>query len=256
MSDGESSTPSPRKRPTYGLPGPAPSGPAPGQGPRSGSDAPGSGNSWGTSSPSAGPFDRDGGDPGAPDGSAPRTGPLPPQPPQPERPTKRRGLWPLIIGLVLLVIVGPVATVGGIVWSVGSIVADTDEGPAVIEGGTGEIDVAANEMVIVYVPAEDAANAQCTAEGSDAVTSVPTSGRTRFGDGREYEQVLGVVATEDTAVTISCTGTDAPAYLGPYSLLGMAGPLLIGPIIGVLAGLAGLVLVIVGIVLLVRTRRG
>ena len=68
-------------------------------------------------------------------------------------------------------------------------------------------------------------------------------------------QTLGVAALEDTTVSISSTGTAAPAYLGPYSLFKMAGPLLSGPIIGVGAGLIGLVLTIVGIVLLVRSRR-
>ena len=46
-----------------------------------------------------------------------------------------------------------------------------------------------------------------------------------------------------------------PARLGPYSVFSMAGPLLIGLVIGVLAGLIGLVLTIVGIVKLVRSRR-
>jgi hypothetical protein len=84
---------------------------------------------------------------------------------------------------------------------------------------------------------------------------VPSSTATTFGDGSEYVQVLGVASLQDTTATISCTGTEAPAYLGPYSLFGMMAPLVIGPIIGVVAGLVGLVLTIVGIVLLVRSRR-
>jgi hypothetical protein len=163
---------------------------------------------------------------------------------------------PLVIGLVLLVVIAPAATIIGIVWSLGSLVGDATSGPTPIEAST-TLELSANEMVIVYVPAEDAATAECTAEGSapGAVTTVPSSTATTFGDGSEYVQVLGVASLQDTTATISCTGTEAPAYLGPYSLFGMMAPLVIGPIIGVVAGLVGLVLTIVGIVLLVRSRR-
>ncbi|WP_245822534.1 hypothetical protein [Brachybacterium avium] len=163
----------------------------------------------------------------------------------------------MIIGLVLLLVIGPAATIGGIVWSVGSLAGDAASGPTVIGADSSEIDVSANEMLIVYVPQEDAAGAECTAEGSQpgALSVVPSASSVTFGDGSRYEQKIGVAVLEDTTVTISCTGTDAPAYLGPYSLFGMAAPLLIGPIIGLISGLVGLVLTIVGIVLLVRSRR-
>lgn len=260
MTDGESPTPSPRQRPTYGLPGPT--GPSAGPGsagepeagpqwahdrnghgsPLSGPDPAGPGPSWPDSSLGGPPWKQD--QPG-PGGTAPEA---------PRR--RRRGLLPLIIGLVLLVVIAPVAFIGGIIWSMGSVMGDAVSGPAVIEGGSGEVEVAAHEMLLVYVPAEDAEAAECTAEavGGGSVSTVPTTGSTQFGDGTEYEQTLGVAALDDTTVAISCTGTDAPAYLGPYSLLGVAGPLLIGPIIGVVAGLIGLVLIVIGIVLLVRSR--
>ena len=245
MSDGESTTPGGRRRPSYGLPGPtspahdaAPyGGPSYGGPPDPGVH--GTGQAW-----------------YGPAGHGPQTGPLPASgAPAPTSP-RRRGLLPLIIGLVLLLVVGPAATIGGIVWSVSSLAGDASTGPQVLEGSSGEVDVSANEMLIVYVPQEDAAGAECTAEGSDpgAVSVVPSSSSVTFGDGSQYEQKIGVAIVEDTTVTISCTGTDAPAYLGPYSLFGMAAPLLIGPIIGLVAGLVGLVLTIVGIVLLVRTR--
>ena len=250
MSDGESTTPGGRRRPSYGLPGPT--SPAPDAAPYG-------------ASPYGGPSYGGPPDPGVhgtgqawygPAGHGPQTGPLPASgAPAPTSP-RRRGLLPLIIGLVLLLVVGPAATIGGIVWSVSSLAGDTSTGPQVIDGSSGEVDVSANEMLIVYVPQEDAAGATCTAEGSDpgAVSVVPSSSSVTFGDGSQYEQKIGVAIVEDTTVTISCTGTDAPAYLGPYSLFGMAAPLLIGPIIGLVAGLVGLVLTIVGIVLLVRTR--
>jgi hypothetical protein len=163
---------------------------------------------------------------------------------------------PLVIGLVLLVVIAPVATIVGIVWSLSSLVGDASTRPAPMEASSTH-ELSAQEMLIVYVPAEDAGSAECTAEGSSAgdITTVPSSTTTTFGDGSEYVQVLGVASLQDTTATITCTGTDAPASLGPYSLFGMMAPLVIGPIIGVVAGLVGLVLTIVGIVLLVRSRR-
>lgn len=264
MSDGESTTPAPRRRPVYGRPAPTSPGAA------SGSPAPGSPTvpyaegqftqGGFAQEPSAeAPFAH--GSPAqAPYPDGPATGPLPAQPPRSSggsAPSKRRGLLPLIIGLALLLIIGPAATIGGLVWSFSSLVGDASTGPTVLEGGTGELEVGKNEMLILYVPAEDAAEAQCTAEGSSsgAVTEFPTSGSVTFGNGTSYEQALGVAAMEDTTVTISCTGTEAPAYLGPYSVTKMAAPMLIGPIIGIIAGLIGLILTIIGIVRLVRSRR-
>lgn len=262
MSDGESPTPSPRKRPTYGLPGP--SGPSADTG---FAEQPEPGSQWGHDRPEpSGPFSGQSfGDsawqessPGSPAGPAPwpqaQAGYNGPAPAAPSR--RRRGLLPLIIGIVLLVVVAPVAFIGGIVWSMSSVMEDAVSGPTVLESGSGEVEVAANEMLLLYVPAEDAEAAECSAEavGGGSVSTVPTTGTTQLGDGTEYEQTLGVAALDDTTVAITCTGTEAPAYLGPYSLLGVAAPLLIGPIVGVVAGLIGLVLIIIGIVLLVRSR--
>jgi len=247
MTDGES--PTPRRRPSYGLPGPTSPAAEP-----SGASAPGA-PSYGTSSFGSPSYDA------APQGSPmhgtpslpPQTGPLPSS--GAPGPRRRRGLWPLIIGLVLLVVIGPAATIGGIVWGVSSMVGDSTS-PTVLDGGTGEVEVSQNQMLLLYVPSADAGG-ECTAEGAEpgSVQLAPTSGSVTFPDGTQYEQKAGVVALEDTTVTVTCTGTDAPAYLGPYSVLGIAGPILIGPIIGLLAGLVGLVLTIVGIVLLVRSRR-
>lgn len=263
MSDGEPTTPAPRKRPSFGLPGPTQ--PVPGAEPQPGPSQHGEPRhgSWqgspyapqSSSDPQA--HGRHGGY-----GEMPVTGPPPPSvsssPPSPggSRTRRRRGVLPLVIGLVLLVVIAPVATIVGIVWSVSSLVGDASSGPTPMEASS-TLELSAQEMVIVYVPAEDAATAQCTAEGTSAgdLTTVPSSTSTTFGDGSEYVQVLGVASLQDTTATISCTGTDAPAHLGPYSLFGMMAPLVIGPIIGVVAGLVGLVLTIIGIVLLVRSRR-
>ncbi|MBM7499549.1 putative membrane protein [Brachybacterium muris] len=271
------------RRPTYGLPGPLPGseGPAPqdpyadaGGSPQDGSQQYGAqqhdsqqyGAQPGSSAhPSQGgsgygtPGDGTPGQ-GAPGHDAPAYGPGGQQGPvgyaQPPK-KRRRGIIPLVIGLVLLVVVAPLVTIGGLVWAFGSLASDTMTGPEVLNGGSGEVSIAANEMIIVYVPSEDAAGTTCTAEStgqSNDVVVTPTSGTVTLGDGQSYEQTIGVAALADSTVTVSCEGTDAPAYLGPYSLFGIAGPMLIGPAIGVLAGLVGLVLVIVGIVKLVRSR--
>ena len=248
MSDGESTTPAPRKRPSFGLPGPTP--PAPGTDPQSGAPQHGAPQGYGS------PYET-----GA-YGEMPATGPLPPSvsaarpSPAEPGPRRRRGVLPLVFGLVLLLVIAPVAAIVGVVWSLGSLVGDTSAGPTPMESSS-TLELSAREMVIVYVPAEDAGSAECTAEGSAAgdITTVPSSTATTFGDGSEYVQVLGVASMQDTTATITCTGTDAPARLGPYSLFGMMAPLVIGPIIGVVAGLVGLVLTIVGIVLLIRSRR-
>lgn len=280
MPDGESTTPAPRKRPVYGRP--APTSPGAASGPDSAAYGGAAQNSGAPQSPVGhGAYGSPA--PGSPSGSfaegqfspgqfsqgqfsqgpfadGPATGPLPSQPPRSPSGSSRstrRGLLPLIIGLALLLIIGPAATIGGLVWSFSSLVGDASTGPTVLEGGTGELEIGTNQMLILYVPAEDVADAHCTAEGSSsgAVTEFPTSGAVTFGNGASYEQVLGVAAMKDTTVTISCTGTDAPAYLGPYSVTKMAAPMLIGPILGIIAGLIGLILTIIGIVRLVRSRR-
>ncbi|MBB5832339.1 hypothetical protein [Brachybacterium aquaticum] len=288
MSDGESTTPAPRQRPRFGLPGPT--SPAPGTDgaangrPTYGQPSPAygepqgyGGQSYGTQgygSPNQGygspnygtqgygsqPHDAQpfGSHPAPAGAGYPQTGPLPASGPGSTGTRRRRGVLPLVIGLVLLLIVAPAATIIGIVWSVSSLVGDATSGPTPMDGTSVTMELPANEMVIVYVPEADTGSAQCTAEGADpgAITTVPsTPTTTTFGNGEEYTQLLGVASLQDTQVTISCTGTDAPAYLGPYSLLGMMAPLVIGPIIGLVAGLTGLVLTIVGIVLLVRSRR-
>lgn len=238
------------RRPTYGLPGPLPGS----DGPATQDPYPAPGGS-GYGAPGYGTPDQ-----GAPGHVGPAYGPG--SGPDPVRQSgtpkkRRRGIIPLVIGLVLLVVVAPLVTIGGLVWAFGSLASDTMTGPEVLNGGSGEVSIAANEMIIVYVPSEDADSTTCTAEStgqSNDVVVTPTSGTVALGDGQSYEQTIGVAALADSTVTVTCEGTDAPAYLGPYSLFGIAGPMLIGPAIGILAGLVGLVLVIVGIVKPVRSK--
>ncbi|GAA1722217.1 hypothetical protein [Brachybacterium phenoliresistens] len=293
MSEQDGLTPSPRRpRPVYGLPAsppgpgeappdpqapssdagwaqhpPAGSMPPAGSGPAA---APASSGAWGQ--PSAQPAGHAGhtpgpaGDPAGPYGQGPsapswqagsaQSGPQGPASVDPGR-RRGRGTIPLVLGLVMLLVLAPAALVIGLVLSVNHLVGDAVAGPTVMPGSTATVEVPSNSMVIVYVPEADAATAECTAEGEGGtVTVVPQSSTVQFGDGSTYHQVLGAVAQGDTRMTITCTGTTADAaYLGPYSIFGMAGPMLAGIGGGVLLGLVGLVLLIVGIVTKVRGRR-
>ena len=288
MSDRDSAPGGGSRRPTYGLPGPRPDsdGPAPqdpyaapqdpyaapdggqqgahqgGPTPYSAQGSPGfaaqGSPSYGTSGYGTSGYGTSGYDPSAPAAPAHVHGAQPGPVGYGQQPKKRRrGIIPLVIGLVLLVVVAPLVTIGGLVWGMRSLAGDTMTGPTVLTGGTGEVEVSANEMLLLYVPTADAENATCTAESADQNNSVvvtPSSGSITFADGSSYEQKMGIASVSDTTVVITCEGTDSPAYLGPYSVFGIGGPLLIGLAVGVLAGLVGLVLVIVGIVKLVRSR--
>ena len=250
-----------RRRPSYGLPGPTepqvepredassavPYG-SPASAPNTGQTAsahPESAPGWGA--------------PGltAPSTTAPTEG-VPTGAPGGNAPRKRRGVWPLIIGLVLLLIVGPALGIGSVLFSMREVVSAASSGPIEVPADGLEIELAANEMVFLYVPQADAASAQCTGTAADdgQITTVAASGAVDLPQGA-YEQKAGVVALQDTKVTITCDGVSkGPAlYIGPVSLASMGITLLVG-LLGALAlGLVGLILTVVGIVKLVRSRR-
>lgn len=262
MSDGDTTAPGQSRRPTYGLPAPTPQ---PGDAAAPGAyGSPAPQGQYGSTAPQGqysspapqGQF----GSPAPQEPAAwtshgaapsPAGGPSAPAPAH-----RRRGLVPLIVGLALLIIVGPAAAVGGIIWGFTGVMGQATDGPTVVQGTSGTVEMGEGEMLILYVPTADA-GATCTVEGASPsdLTTVPTSGTITAPDGTSYEQSLGVVATADTTATITCTGTEAPAYMGPLDVFGIALPLILGPIIGVVVGLVGLILAIVGAVLLVRSRR-
>jgi hypothetical protein len=171
-------------------------------------------------------------------------------------PTKRRGVVPLVIGLILMVVIAPVLTIGGIGLGVGSA-AKSIVSPERFDSDSTDVSMSSWQMVVVYVPEEDASSTTCsaTAENSEDVTTMPaTDETTDFGD-NTYSDALTVMTTNDANVTITCDGTDNALYSGPMSLTKLLGPTIIGPILGFVAGLVGLILTIVGIVKLVRSRR-
>lgn len=232
MTEQDSSGRAPRPRPSYGLPGPAPA-PAP--------------------TPTA-PSEDD----------SPRaTTPLPPPQfsGQGQAPTRRRrrGLIPLLLGLLGMFVLAPAALIIGIIIAFSGLTSQVMDGPTALENGTVTVPANAGEMYLVYVPEASADSATCTAKGSsaDAVTAVPSSSTVTFPDGSKYRQTMGAMAIHDTKVTISCEGIPEgqAAYLGPVSAQQLGIPLLLGAVISVVLGVIGLVLVIIGILGLVRSRR-
>jgi F0F1-type ATP synthase assembly protein I len=287
--------PAARPRPSYGLPGPSAGGQSnDGAGSsRPSFGLPGAGSTDGTSGPggTAGqgaPGQRpDQGSPfGAPapsgsDGGAPsQPGSSGSQPPAPSgyvmpgvggsgpggpagptgagTATRRRGRVPLFVGIALIVIALIVAIVG-VILGVRNIANAVGDGPQTITDGSADVQLDNLEMLIVYVPAEDASTAECKASSpDDSVVETQSGGQDiTFPNGDSYVQTLGVASTTSTTVTLDCTGTTSAdaAYVGPINPMGLLVPLIGGPVLGVMIGLVGLVLTIVGIVLMVRSRR-
>lgn len=220
----------PRRRPTYGLPGPAP--------------APGSDPSPSSGSSAIGPataerLTADAPRPGSPDG---------------REPGRRVGLLiGLGIGSLALALVAAIAGFFVVLSATAGAIGD---GPDPFGGPSTSLELSAGQMTTVYVPVEDAETATCTAQGEDpsSFQSVHVSGEVPGPDGRRYEQVMGVVAQKDTTVTLTCEGTDAAATIGPLSMWGVLAPMLIGGALALLLGLVGLVLLVIGIIRAVSSR--
>lgn len=171
--------------------------------------------------------------------------------------SRRRGLVPLIVGLVLLLVIGPGVAVGSVLLSMRDIISAAANGPAEISADGTVVDLKANEMVLLYVPQADETTAQCTAEPADAeITVAHSTGAVELPQGT-YVQKRGIVAMQDTQITLSCTGLsqDPALYLGPMSLVSIGMTMLVGILVALALGFVGLVLTVVGIVGLVRSCR-
>ncbi|WP_347040798.1 hypothetical protein [Brachybacterium nesterenkovii] len=253
MTDDASTRPS-RPHPSYGLPGPTPvpgaTSPAgsPG-GPDAavgayGAPAPqGPPSRW---TPADGTSGASGGvGPGDTPGSGDARGSGAP---------KRRGILPLVLGFLSLAL-SVVALIIGLFVGGGSMMGVLSSGLTPVSGPT-EVAAESGQMYLVYIPEGSATT--CTADGTtpDAAVTVPAQvGSAPLGpNGETYEPVLGVQASESTTITITCTGEDA-GYMGPVDATSAMVPLGIGFLVGTVLGILGLVLIIVGIVRLVRSRR-
>ena len=167
---------------------------------------------------------------------------------------KRRGAIPLVLGVLSLAL-SVVALIIGLFVGAGSMMGVLSSGLTPVSGPT-EVAAESGQMYLVYIPEGSATT--CTAAGTtpDAAVTVPAQvGSAPLGpNGETYEPVLGVQASESTTITITCTGEDA-GYMGPVDATSVMVPLGIGFLVGTVLGILGLVLIIVGIVRLVRSRR-
>ncbi|MCL6423071.1 hypothetical protein Bequi_06670 [Brachybacterium sp. JHP9] len=279
-------SPAPRPRPSYGLPGPVAAPPA--AGPADGApapQAPGGGTASHDAPASGGPI------PGSPAlgssafdssaGGAPHQGAAPSPlgtaaPAGPSGggshaavggPPRRRGLLPLILGLALLLLVAPALAIGGLIWGLTGLADGLGEETHAISGGQAQLPLDSLEAVIIYVPAEDAANLGCSATGvaPGSVQTMTRQAEVTLPDGRAYVQTLGATANTDTTLTITCTPIDPsgppatsgydPVYVGPIDSMSLLVPFAICFGLALMAGLIGLTLAVVGTVLLLRSRR-
>lgn len=264
--------PAARPRPSFGLPGPTPSGSDGSWGQTGASGQPGAAGQPGASDSSGptgyvlppkgqrGPTAAPTGPAFGPAGHAGQAGPGGPMGPAgAAAPARRRGKLPLILGIVLIVVALAVAIIGPVI-SVRNVVSAIDADGNAISDGKADVQLDEFDMILIYVPSEDAGSAECTSSspGESSVQTDSGGGQSvTFPNGTSYEQRSGVLATSDTTVTVECTGTSSAdaMYVGPINVWGFVVPFFGGIVAGLFVGLIGLVLTIVGIVLLVRTRR-
>lgn len=253
MTDDPSTRPS-RPRPSYGLPGPTPApGTASPAGSPGGPDA--AVGAYGAPAPQGSPAPwtpvdgTSGASGGVGPGDAPGSGDA-----RGSGAPKRRGAIPLVLGVLSLAL-SVVALIIGLFVGAGSMMGVLSSGLTPVSGPT-EVAAESGQMYLVYIPEGSATT--CTAAGTtpDAAVTVPAQvGSAPLGpNGETYEPVLGVQASESTTITITCTGEDA-GYMGPVDATSAMVPLGIGFLVGTVLGILGLVLIIVGIVRLVRSRR-
>lgn len=143
----------------------------------------------------------------------------------------------------------------GLAVSVSSLSGAATAGVQPIGAASTTFAAESGSMRILWVP--QASTTTCTASGANpgAVQTAKTSGSAPMGPhGEVYEQRLGIIAFESTDVTVTCDGADA-ALMGPIDPYRVIVPIGLGLLIGTVLGILGLLLAIVGIVRLVRSRR-
>ncbi|MCS6711459.1 hypothetical protein JSY14_05255 [Brachybacterium sp. EF45031] len=176
-------------------------------------------------------------------------------------PRRRKGLIPLILGLLSMLVGAPAAVLIGIAVAVGSMVGHVTEQPPTVPPTGLTVEAEAQQMFLVMVPSEQSADTTCTATSPEqaALTTVPAGNDpVVLADGRSYTPVVGVGTLEATPVTVQCEGPGAAGavVMGPLGIMEMGLPLLIGLGVSLLLGLLGLGLTILGIVRLLRSRPG
>lgn len=182
---------------------------------------------------------------------------------------KRRGLGALITGLVLMLLVAPLLFVGGLTFAARNVVNIARDAQTVAPGGTLTLKAGESALVVVDVgPAPNNslsvndtsadATQSCTMTGPAGEATVDsTSGLSANLDGRHYESAGLFTATDAGTYTLTCSGP-AKVMTGADAT-GIAGrtvaAALIGFVAASVAGLLGLILLIVGIVRMRRSSR-
>ena|SRR5690625_4050172 len=170
-------------------------------------------------------------------------------------PPKKRGLKRMIFGglgivanVIGLVVMPVVMLFAASIFAVMSGTELQELGP---EGGTFRAE--GLSVYSVAVPAEEAAEAECTFEGVPAEDVSSTStGIEVTHEGRSYVEVYDVSTVGELDVHVSCTGVSNVGY----TKMGMLGTLIsmgVGLIIPIVLGVLALALLIWGIVARVRS---
>lgn len=182
--------------------------------------------------------------------------------------TKRRGILPLILGLLLMFVGAPALLIGGAVYGVKGLVKVAEEAPVHQPGDT--VTLTKDQPVLVLVDTGPASGTSiqsqattqqtCTIAGPDGATlsaGNEVKGLVANFDGRRWESAGSYDVTTSGDYAFTCagptkifTGEDAQKF-GGSSVLAILG----GVFGSLLVGLIGLILTIVGIVKLVRSGR-
>ncbi|MGQ4575650.1 hypothetical protein ACUH93_04490 [Dermabacteraceae bacterium P7006] len=179
---------------------------------------------------------------------------------QPNQPKKRKGIKTLIAGVVCLVLAG--LSLVGAFAATASLTASFASHEGQLVQVPGKLPVKTGKMYTISLPVSEAqSGGSCTVKGSnievnrdDALTNEALA-FTPEGTNEEYVPVVNFTAAGDSEARIEC-GQNQQAFLhDPVNVLG-GGAALIGGALGLLVfGLIGLILVIVGIVRFVRSKK-
>jgi hypothetical protein len=170
---------------------------------------------------------------------------------------RRKGVWQLIVGIVVLV-ASVVVFLAMVLGATARPLAETLTSAETVESGT-SVALQAGEIRMVALASSDiAAGASCSISvPSSQGLAQPVGGAFPVDvAGVPYEAVVQIAAYTPVDVALDCTGTSQPiALTAPMDTTEMAGGLLGAFAVGTVLGLAGLGLILWGIIALVRSGR-
>lgn len=183
---------------------------------------------------------------------------------------KRRGVWPLVVGIVFMVVISPVIFFGAMIVGAKDAIDVVEKAPVISQGGS--VQVGADQYMVVLADvgpaADDGINASsggpvptCTVrdpQGQDVQLDNAESSLTVSKDGRSYAFAGTFKSTDQGRYTIDCEDGNALVPAGPEaeeSLTNFVTYVLVGLVAATIVGIIGLILVIVGIVKLVKSNK-